>query len=189
MLFDFLKNYYEEFKRCFESVRDIIERERDEIEQNILVLGEIPKVTNTFLFRKMLMLGDKEKPVCLEKLAFNNSNFEYLGNHSSLVIIMGHGDYADLGNPEDYERLGDKLKNFTDDATKQVLKLLSKKPSNIETIMEVTGMNKDGAYRLTALLIEQKILIKDDVTNKYVLNREQMMKLIRLLEKYGGIEA
>ncbi|MFR1518861.1 MAG: hypothetical protein ACLSVG_08830 [Clostridia bacterium] len=189
MLFDFLKNYYNEFKRCFESVRDIIERERDEIEQNIFMLGEVPKVTNTFLFRKTLMFGDKEKPVCLEKLAFNNSNLEYFGKTSSMVIIMGHGDYEDLGNPEDYERLGDKLKNFTDDATKQVLKLLSKKPSNIETIMEVTGMNKDGAYRLTALLIEQKILIKDDETNEYVLNREHLMNIIRLLEKYGGIEA
>lgn len=50
-------------------------------------------------------------------------------------------------------------------------------------------MNKDGAYRLTALLIEQKILIKDDETNEYVLNREHLMNIIRLLEKYGGIEA
>ena len=49
-------------------------------------------------------------------------------------------------------------------------------------------MNKDSAYRLTNILIEQQILIKNDETNEFVLNKEHLRKIIKLLEKYGGIE-
>ena len=80
------------------------------------------------------------------------------------------------------------MKNFTDDATSKILRLLSRRSANIEKIMEVTQMNKDSAYRLTNILIEQQILIKNDETNEFVLNKEHLRKIIKLLEKYGGIE-
>ena len=87
----------------------------------------------------------------------------------------------------DYERIGDKLKNFSDIATKKILDALAKGPGSLETIMAATGLNRDAAYRMTSLLTEQKVIQKIDGTNEYVLNKKHLMKLIRILEKYGGI--
>ena len=53
--------------------------------------------------------------------------------------------------------------------------------------MAATGLNRDAAYRMTSLLTEQKVIQKIDGTNEYVLNKKHLMKLIRILEKYGGI--
>lgn len=188
MLFEFLKDYYREYEICFNSIRDIVGKEQEHMKCEIEKYGELPCVTDHFLFRKMIMVGGKEKAVCLEKLAFSLGNIEYLTTHTCCVICVGHGIGAPLGDVNDYERLGEKLKNFTDNATSKILWLLSRKPSSIEKIMEVTQMNKDSAYRLTATLIEQKILIKNDETNEFVLNKEHLRKIIKLLEKYGGID-
>ncbi len=187
MLFQFLTEYFEEFKIRFESIRDIIEKERERMKGEIEKYGEIPYITDQYLFRRMIMNGKSEKTICVEKLAFSMGNVEYFSTGSTCVICVGHGFRMELGGLCDYERIGVKLKNFTDDATTKILGLLSRTPGSIEKIMEVTGMNKDAVYRLTTVLIEQQILIKNDKTNEFVLNRDHLMKIIRLLEKYGGI--
>ena len=188
MLFEFLEDYYREYKIRFECIRDIVAKEQEYMKCQIEKYGDLPWITNHFLFRKMIMVGGKEKAVCLEKLAFSRGNVEYFTTRSCCVICVGHGSSISPGSVNDYERLGDKLKNFTDDATSEILRLLSRRSANIEKIMEVTQMNKDSAYRLTNILIEQQILIKNDETNEFVLNKEHLRKIIKLLEKYGGIE-
>lgn len=187
MLLEFLSDYYEEYEICFESVRDIVEKDLARMKSQVETYGELLNVTDHYLFRRMLMGGPKEQSVCLEKLAFTAGTIEYFCNRGACIISIGHGRVNPPGNHMDYERIGDKLKNFSDIATKKILDALANGPCSLETIMAATGLNRDAAYRMTSLLTEQKVIQKIDGTNEYVLNKKHLMKLIRILEKYGGI--
>ena len=187
MLLEFLSDYYEEYEICFESVRDIVEKDLARMKSQVETYGELLNVTDHYLFRRMLMGGPKEQSVCLEKLAFTAGTIEYFCNRGACIISIGHGRVNPPGNHMDYERIGDKLKNFSDIATKKILDALANGPCSLETIMAATGLNRDAAYRMTSLLTEQKVIQKIDGTNEYVLNKKHLMKLIKILEKYGGI--
>ena len=188
MLIEFLAKFFEEFCRQFELVRDIAEEDVEAIRQELLASGAIKGITEDFVFRNALMSGEKEKIVCVKKLTFTYLAICNFRTNNSIVICLGHGYHVKVDDVLDYERLGTKLKNFTDVNAVKILDIVSQNPCNLEKLTEVTGMNKDAVYRLTAILKQQKILVQNDETNEFVLDREHLMEIIKLLEKYGGME-
>ena len=187
MFTSFIRGYFKEFVKQYGLIKPIIEREHDKVKRKVAKDGCLPTVTDSYVFKDMVAKGNTKKKVCLEQMAFCYDNVQYYGDSTSILVSLGYHYYNQNENhPENISRIGSKLRPFADDSMKLIMDILAKKSCNLRELVKKTQLTRDAVYRTTNLLLEQRILIKNDETNKFSLDKEHLIDLVKLLERYGG---
>ena len=182
----FLRDYYEEFKKEYELLQPIIDRELDKIKGQIARYKCLPNATEGYIFNRMLQKGHPDKIVTVEHMAFSYESVAYTATNSWIILNLGYHYYNYNNNDADsMEHFGEKLKPIAEDNTKRLLDLLHQNPCNFDTVMEKLQISKDAAYRLTNTLLKQNIIFKDEENGNFQINQQHLRKLRDLLERHG----
>ena len=186
VLKEFILNFYSKYEEVFEYASKAINKEIAGIEKIIKKEGELPDVTDNFLFRRVIMRGGIEKSVCIELLPFCRGNVEYFASYHSITVCVGNGNIILPGSLSDTGRLGEKLKLLTNDQLYKIMKSIFAKPTNLNTLAEELGVTPDRAYKILAQLVEERYVLKEEDNQTYTANKEYFTKIIHVLENYGG---
>ena len=184
----FILGFYSKYEEVFKYASKAVNKEVARIEKIIKKEGELPGVTDTFVFRRAIMRGGIEKDICIELLPFCKGNVEYFAGYHTATICVGNGNIILPGSMSDTGRIGEKLKLLTNEQLYAIMKSIFVKPTNLNAIAKELGVSPDRAYKILAQLIEEKYVLKEEDTQTYVANKEYFTKIIRVLENYGGEE-
>ena len=182
----FILDFYSKYEEVFAYASKTINKEVARIEKIIRKEGELPNVTDNFLFRRVIMRGGIEKSICIELLPFCKSNVEYFAGYHTVTICMGNGNSILPGSISDTGRLGEKLKLLTNDQLYKIMKSIFAKPTNLNAIATELGVTPERAYKILAQLVEEKYVLKKEDNQTYIANKEYFTKIIHVLENYGG---
>lgn len=186
LLKEFILGFYNKYEEVFDYAKKAINKEVAEITKTISKNGELPGVTDHFLFRRVIMRGEKEKSICIEFLPFCKANVEYFASNKSVTICVGNGMTILPGSLSDSERVGEKLKLLSSDQLYKIMKSIFAKPTNLAAVASELGVTPDRAYRILSQLVEEKYILKESDNQTYTANKEHFTKIISILEKFGG---
>ena len=182
----FILGFYSKYEEVYEYASKVINKEIARIEKIIRKEGELPGVTDTFVFRRAILRGGIEKDICIELLPFCKSNVEYFAGYHMVTICVGNGKIILPGSLSDTGRLGEKLKLLTNDQLYKIMKSIFAKPTNLNAIATELGVTPERAYKILAQLVEEKYVLKEEDNQTYTANKEYFTKIIHVLENYGG---
>lgn len=182
----FILEFYSKYEEVFEYASKAINKEVARIEKTIRKEGELPGVTDTFVFRRIILRGGIEKSICIELLPFCRRNVEYFVSYHTVTICVGNGNSILPGSIADSGRIGEKLKLLTNDQLCKIMKSIFAKPTNLNTIAAELEVTPERAYKILAQLVEEKYVLKEENNQTYTANKEYFNKIIHVLENYGG---
>ena len=182
----FILGFYSKYEEVYEYASKVINKEVARIEKIIKKEGELPGVTDNFVFRRVIMRGGIEKSICIELLPFCRANVEYFASYHTITICVGNGNSILPGSIADSGRIGEKLKLLTNDQLYKIMKSIFAKPTNLNTIAAELEVTPERAYKILAQLVEEKYVLKEENNQIYTANKEYFTKIIHVLENYGG---
>lgn len=183
---NFILDFYNKYEEVFAYAQKAINKEVAEFVKSIKKYGELPGVTDNFVFRRVLIRNAKEKSVCVEFLPFCKANVEYFASYNAIVICVGNGIITLPGSLSDSERVGEKLRLLNSSQLYKIMKSIFAKPTNLATVATELGVSPDRAYRILSQLVEERYILKAEDNQTYTANKEHFTKIIQLLESFGG---
>lgn len=186
LLKDFILDFYDKYKEAYEYAKKTIEKEQADIVKKIIKFGELPGVTDNYVFRRLIMRSDAEKCICIEFLPFCKTNIEYFASFTGITICVGNGMLAKPGSLSDSERVGEKLKLLNNEQLYSIMKNIFAKPASLAKVAAEVGVSPERTYKILSKLVEERYVYKDEKKQIYVANKGLFLNVIHLFERYGG---
>lgn len=187
LLCAFITDFYNEYLKIYSTVTDLMKAFHKRTVAEILLNGDLPKVTDNIVFRKYLFMGSKEKSVCIKLCLFSAATDTMYSALNDMSIHYGPAERVNIYPFDNYRNIGNKLKPFANSNIRTVLHLLSFMPLNINQIAEILEISVNGAYKLMQKLRKYNCVIKAPETHTFCINKQHIIKLCILLEIIGGL--